>query len=73
MIGKNTFALALLATASLLAANVASAQNQLPPPGNVNPGSPNSGAEDSGAEDQPRSYEGTTGSGIYSPAPVVPS
>ena len=48
--------IALLATAGLLAASVASAQT--PPPGNVNPGSTKSGAEQTGAPNQPRSQNG---------------
>ena len=58
--------IALLATAGLLAASVASAQT--PPPGNVNPGSTKSGAEQTGAPNQPRNgamnggaMNGTTG------------
>ena len=62
----------LLASAGVLAASVATAQNT-PPPGNVNPGSTNSGAEQSGAENQPRSTGGqrggTTGSGMTAPSP----
>lgn len=64
--------IALLATAGVLAASVATAQTT-PPPGNVNPGSMKSGAEESGAENQPRSTGGergsTTGSGVTAPAP----
>ena len=48
--------IALLATAGVLAASVASAQT--PPPGNVNPGSTKSGAEQTGAPNQPRSQNG---------------
>lgn len=49
--------IALLASAGLFAATVASAQT--PPPGNVNPGSMKSGAEQSGAPNQPRSPHGS--------------
>ncbi len=64
-----TFALA--ATAALIAASAAQAQNA-PAPGNTNPGSMQSGAEQTGAPNQPRSQnqgaiKGTTGSGISSP------
>lgn len=60
--------IAILATAGLLAASGAYAQNS-PPPGNVNPGSMQSGAEQTGAPNQPRSkpnadtrqQKGTTG------------
>ena len=63
--------MALAATAAIIAASAAQAQNA-PPPGNVNPGSIQSGAEQTGAPNQPRSgnygaIKGTTGSGISSP------
>jgi hypothetical protein len=66
--------IAILATAGMFVASVATAQVERPAPGNVNPGSLNSGAEQSGAENQPRSpggerSRGTTGSGVTAPAP----
>ena len=66
--------IAILATAGVFMASVASAQTNTPPPGNVNPGSMNSGAEATGAENQPRStggQKGTTGSGMTAPGKAM--
>jgi hypothetical protein len=63
--------MALAATAAIITACAAQAQNA-PPPGHLNPDSMQSGAEQSGAPNLPRSgnygaIKGTTGSGISAP------